>query len=673
MKRSSLVAIVVVVVIIVVIAGAITAVYYKPKKTTPNTLTVEESQYPDSFDPAVTFTTPGWEIVDQVYQGLVAPNGTSETSFVPVLATNWTVSSDAMSYTFYLRHNVTFSNGDPFNAYSMWFSLYRTMVMNQAPAFILEQNMATNITVGSNAFNINASILNQIGKNYSNPSSADLAIMEASNQSVQVVNPYEIILNLGAGYNGPYPYNVFLMTLTTPVAMAVDPSVVVQNGGVVDGATNSYLANNTMGTGFYKLNSVTTGQSISLVENPNYWGNNLSSSQLNDAISPPHIKYIVLDYKQSSAIISDLRGGKAQIVEAPSTDYSTLKNISGITVNKLPIQFGSSENAYYVYMDTLYNTPSGVYPFQNIDVRKAVTFAIDYTGLINSVYDGLAVQWIGPTPPGFQYYNQTVSPLSPEEYQYMQSQGFSSSVRSLTPYAYNATAAAIDLHAAGYRAILPNGTILSGTPFPTLNFLYESDSSSQTNAALIIQQNLAAIGINVTLKGLTLGPYTSVIYGYGTNSTLYPMGINFYTEDYSASIDYVYNLADGYYNGSSDYYNNTVFNWTINASISFNSTVVAQNLTYITYAMYVNYTMPWLYVPYLLSINSNNVAGMIPNTAGSGAGYFMFYNTVHYVSTASTATGGYSVNSITGFIRSLELRGETSSLILNYNLVTSFL
>ena len=36
--------------------------------------------------------------------------------FVPLLAKNWTESSDGKVWTFYLRTGVTFSNGDPFNA-----------------------------------------------------------------------------------------------------------------------------------------------------------------------------------------------------------------------------------------------------------------------------------------------------------------------------------------------------------------------------------------------------------------------------------------------------------------------------------------------------------------------------------------------------------------------------
>jgi peptide/nickel transport system substrate-binding protein len=605
MKSSIKVAIVVVIVLVLIVSGVEIYAYHTHSQTTntnttKDTLTVDEGQYPDSLDPAVTYSTPGWEIMNQVYQGLVAPNGTSETSFVGVLAKNWTISSNGMNYTFYLRQNVTFSNGNPFNAYVMWFSIYRTIIMDQAPEWILGQNLAAN---GTN-FNVTASMLNSI--NYTSPNSTDLGYMEYANQSVQVVNSHEIIIHLGYGYNGNMPYNAFLMTLTTPMAAAVDPIVVEKNGGVVAGSPNSWMETNAIGTGFYELQSASPGQSITLVENPNYWAKSLPQNQLNEAIQPPYLKYIVIQYKPVASIISDLKSGSAQIAEAPVQDYNTLLGIPNLNVTMLPIQFGSSEGAYFVYMD-----PLAFQPFQNIDVRKAVTFAIDYQGIISSVFDGHAVQWIGPIPPGFQYYNQSKSGL-----QY---------------YQYNATLAAQYLAQAGYRAILPNGTVINkgGSQFPAVNFLYDSDSSSETSAAQIISQDLSAIGITVNLKSLTFPSYEAVVFAAGTNSTEYPMGINFYTEDYTASIDYVSALTTNYI-GTSDYNNSTVLNWTINASSSLNQQAVIQNFTYITQAMYYQYYMPWLYVPYFLSIHQNDVTGMIPNAAGSGAGYFMYYNTVHY-------------------------------------------
>ncbi len=201
-------------IIVVLIVAVVGVVYFysvikTPSTTTgvstsqlPTSLVVEEESQPDSLDPAVGYTTPGWEIIEQVYQGLLAPDGTSYTTYIGVLAQNWTVSSDGMTYTFSLRPGVTFSNGDPFNAYVMWFSIYRTLVMNQAPAWILGQNLGTTNGAG---FNITDSILNSI--NYTNPSPKDLNYLTFANQSIQAVSPNQLVIHLGYGYNGNSPYS----------------------------------------------------------------------------------------------------------------------------------------------------------------------------------------------------------------------------------------------------------------------------------------------------------------------------------------------------------------------------------------------------------------------------------------------------------------------------------
>jgi hypothetical protein len=48
--------------------------------------------------------------------------------------------------------------------------------------------------------------------------------------------------------------------------------------------------------------------------------------------------------------------------------------------------------------------------------------------------------------------------------------------------------------------------------------------------------------------------------------------------------------------------------------------------------MYYDYEDVWLYVPDFITVNVSNISGIIPNVDGGGAGYFMFYNTIHYTS-----------------------------------------
>ena len=219
---------------------------------------------------------------------------------------------------------------------------------------------------------------------------------------------------------------------------------------------------------------------------------------------------------------------------------------------------------------------------------------------------------MGPVPPGFQYYNDSTAGLS--------------------PYPFNATKAAELLAQAGYQAKMPSGAVLNpgGQTFPSVNFLYDSDSPTDTQAAQIIASNLDAIGITVTLSALPYTAYTGVIYSASSNSTQYPMGIGYYSEDYTASSDYVYYFTSDNYIGTSNYADPTVMAWMVNASTSLNNSTAIASFSKITKAMYGNYTDIWLYVAQMMTVNQNGLTGMIPNPAGSGAGYFLYFNTVRY-------------------------------------------
>ena len=116
-----------------------------------------------------------------------------------------------MNYTFVLRHGVTFSNGDPFNAYVMWYSVYRTLVMAAGALLDSEPESCRGKRRGPQRDRRDAELHRLLS-----PSPANLTVMMNPHQSVQVINASEIQFNLGYGTNGMAPYSDFLATLETP-------------------------------------------------------------------------------------------------------------------------------------------------------------------------------------------------------------------------------------------------------------------------------------------------------------------------------------------------------------------------------------------------------------------------------------------------------------------------
>lgn len=600
----------VVIVAIALIVIALLAVYYYPRTsapTLPTSLVVEEGQQPDSVDPAVDFTTAGNEVTFNVYQGLVAPNLQSITDFVGVLAKNWTSSPDWMHWTFSLRHGVTFSNGDPFNAYVMWYSLYRSLVMNQVSSFILGQNFGKS---NGATINITDSVLNSM--DYTAPSSSNLTLMQTPKQSFQVMASDRIALNLGYGTSGNTTYSAFLVTLTAPIAMAVDPKVVSAHGGVVTGQANTWMQTNALGTGFYLLDSWVQGQDIKFVKNPNYWGNTYTETGLNYAVKPAILQTVAIYFKPTSSRVGDLRSGFAQIIGAPdvteASDLNTLHGLAHVNVTIYPIQYGSALASYFLFMN-----PYVIPAFGNLQVRQAFSYAIDYKSIIQNVFHGLAQQWIGPVPPGYPYYNETTT-------------GFA-------PYSYDPTKAAILLAQAGYTSKFPNGTTISlgGKTFPTLDFVYSSDSASETQVAPIIQSELQAIGVNTKLVPMTFAQYTSFLFSPSSASGTTGFGLSYWSEDYPASQDYVTGIAASNYTGAPTLFSN-MSSAAFTADSALDSATIIQAFRNVTQTMRANYVDVWLYVPSFIAVNQDNVAGMVPNLDGPCAGYFMYYNTVHYSS-----------------------------------------
>ncbi len=111
----------------------------------PNTIVHAQIGDWPSFDPAWAYDSASWDVLLNTYDTLVFPDGSSNSTFVPHIATtvpskaNGLISADGLTYKFPIRQGIKFQNGDPLTAQDVVYSMRRMMVMdtNGGPAWML--------------------------------------------------------------------------------------------------------------------------------------------------------------------------------------------------------------------------------------------------------------------------------------------------------------------------------------------------------------------------------------------------------------------------------------------------------------------------------------------------------------------------------------------------------
>ena len=590
------------------------------KETT--TICVDQAETVDSLDPMVTFSTPGWAAVQQVYQGLVQYNGTSVTNYSGILAKDWSIIYDNVtgleSYVFHLYPGAHFSNGDPYNAYVQWYSFNRALLLAQGPQFILEENFFTTNFNVTNPLNYtsnltlvkaaNTTLDNDLNSwNFFDPSSAQIALMGEPAQSFQVLNNLTLQLNLGYGYLGTN-YTYVLATLSSPIASAVDPTWIDANGGVSIAAVNGYLTTHTLGTGPYTLQNYNPveGGGYTLAPDPNYWGKAAAAAEpWNNNLQPANTTVDLVFQGTLDVTISDLCTGKvaeASFAYIGTSTVDSLSSCSNVVVQPLSLVVGSTSGAWWVYLNQT------VFPFNNLSVRAAIAHAINWTEIIQQAFGGWATQWVGPVPPGYPYYNPA----------------------NLPPYAYNLTLAKQEIANSPCANNACKGTSIS--------YSYLDIGADWAEMAQFLVTDLSAIGLSITALPISL-PDLYVEQGISggkcetstaANGGPFYMGQEFYTADYVAPDDYTQN--DAYSLGSANmcmagFSNLTVDKLVFQAASESNPVNLTNDYANMTSIMYYNYTDVWAVVPTSFSVTTSNLHGNVINAMGSAEEYALEFNT----------------------------------------------
>lgn len=79
---------------------------------------------PSSLDPQKVEGTPGGYVVRDLFEGLVTEDPYGK--IIPGQAESWTMSKDQKVYTFKIRDNANWSNGDPVTAHDFVFAFRRS-------------------------------------------------------------------------------------------------------------------------------------------------------------------------------------------------------------------------------------------------------------------------------------------------------------------------------------------------------------------------------------------------------------------------------------------------------------------------------------------------------------------------------------------------------------------
>ena len=300
-----------------------------------------------TLDPADCYDTASSEPIFSIYDTLVTYKGNDTKTFYPCLATDWTVSNDSLTWTFHLRHNVKFSNGNAFTAEDVKYSFDRVLIMGAPESgvdWILAQCMDTNSTT--------------------------------------ILDEYTIQINLTESYGG------FLALIPYTVAAIVDKDYVEEHGGVVAGEENTYMKEHPMGTGPYVLDHWTRATEIVLTRNQNYWG----------GWEGEHPEKVVIKYADEPATrILALKNGDADFAYIPYANLEDVIGSEGIVVHPF--------DSYDVQLIAINTKADNSVYLANGDVRKALSYAFDYDTAIDTAWNGYASRLAGAIPTGMPYYD----------------------------------------------------------------------------------------------------------------------------------------------------------------------------------------------------------------------------------------------------------------------------
>ncbi len=315
-------------------------------------------QEPQDLDPHTVTGVSEQRIISALLEGLVTENPKTLNP-EPGVAKSWNVSDNGLVYTFDLRKNAEWSNGDPITAEDFVYSFKRVLT----PA--LGAQNAYMLYCMKNAEAYNKGEINDFSK-----------------VGVKALNKYTLSIILAK----PAPY--FLSLLTNMAWFPVNKKVVEKFGKMDQRGSKWTLPGNYVGNGPFKLKIWEINNVIKVVKNDKYW--DAKNVKLNEVDFSP--------ISDNQAEERSFRGGQLHVTYTVPTS-----KIEKYQKNKPDIISVAPYLGTYYYVINVRKTP-----LNNTKLRRALSLAIDRKSLAKHVIKGGKLPAHSFTPPNTAGYTADV-------------------------------------------------------------------------------------------------------------------------------------------------------------------------------------------------------------------------------------------------------------------------
>jgi oligopeptide transport system substrate-binding protein len=301
-----------------------------------------EGGEPETMDPAKATGVPEANYLLAIFEGLTSLDAKGLP--IPAAAEKWEVSADGFTYTFHLRANGKWSNGDPVIAQDFEYAWKRLL----SPQLAAEYAYMLFPVKGAEAYNNNKGTIEQVG----------VKALDDKTLEVTLEKPTAYFLAVIA-HQSTYPVN---------------KKVIEAAGDKWAGEVGTLIGN-----GPFKVSEWTHGSKLSMVKNEQYWDK--------DKVKLSKLEWALLEVNTTAMSMFDNKQ-LDYMRDPPITEVDRLRQ-----ENKL--QLGNYLGTYY------YELNNKKAPFDNPKVRKAFALAIDRESLVKNVLKDIHKPATGWIPPGF--------------------------------------------------------------------------------------------------------------------------------------------------------------------------------------------------------------------------------------------------------------------------------